>query len=106
MIVRVLTRPELAAGFELAGVPVMRVHDQAMATETIRAWAGDDEIGVILVDESLYRGLPHELMARLDRQALPIVAALPEPRWDERAEAETYVLEILRRAIGYRVRPR
>jgi vacuolar-type H+-ATPase subunit F/Vma7 len=88
MIVRVLTRPELAAGFELAGVPVMRVHDQAMATETIRAWAGDDEIGVILVDESLYRGLPHELMARLDRQA------------------ETYVLEILRRAIGYRVRPR
>ena len=106
MIVRVLTRPELASGFELTGLPVTRVHDHDAAAETIRAWSGDDGIGVILVDEWLYRGLPHELITRLDRRALPIVAPLPAPRWDERAEAEAYVLEILRQAIGYRVRPR
>jgi vacuolar-type H+-ATPase subunit F/Vma7 len=50
--------------------------------------------------------LPRELLARLDRQALPIVTPVPVPQWDERSEAEAYILEILRQAIGYRVRPR
>jgi vacuolar-type H+-ATPase subunit F/Vma7 len=106
MRVRVLTRPALATGFDLAGSAVTRVSDELAAAEAIRVWAADDEIGIILVDESLYRALPHDLLTRLDRQALPIVAPVPAPRWDERAEAEAYVLEILRQAIGYRVRPR
>ena len=45
-------------------------------------------------------------MTRLDREALPVIAPVPAPRWDERSEAEAYILEILRQAIGYRVRPR
>ena len=58
------------------------------------------------MDETLYRALPHDLVARLDREALPMLAPVPDPGWDERSAAEAYVMDILRQAIGYRVRPR
>ena len=106
MRVRVVTRPALAAGFELAGLAVARADDAASAAEVVKRWAADPDVGVVLVDDGLYRALPRELLRRLDHQALPVVASVPTPRWDERSEAEAYILDILRQAIGYRVRPR
>jgi vacuolar-type H+-ATPase subunit F/Vma7 len=106
MRVRVVSTPALAPGFELAGLAVRRANDGTSAAEAIRHWASDAEVGIVLVDDTLYGALPREFMTRLDRAALPVVAPVPAPRWDERSEAETYILEILRQAIGYRVRPR
>lgn len=106
MKVRVVSRPALAPGYELAGLAVTRAGDGTAAAEAVRQWMSDAEVGVVLVDEALYGALPRELVARLDREALPVIAPVPAPRWDERSEAETYVMEILRQAIGYRVRPR
>jgi vacuolar-type H+-ATPase subunit F/Vma7 len=106
MRVRILTRPELAAGFEMSGLPVNRVDDGAAAAETIKRWLADEDVGIVLVDDELYRAVPRDLLARLDRQAKPLVVPVPGPRWDERSEAEARVLEILRQAIGYRVRAR
>ena len=106
LTLRVLSRPSLAAGFELAGLAVTRVADAAAAADAMRRFAADASVGMVLVDAALYRALPRELTARLDRQALPVVAPFPSPSWDVAGEAEAYVLEILRQAIGYRVRPR
>jgi vacuolar-type H+-ATPase subunit F/Vma7 len=106
MRVRVLSRPALAPGFELAGLAVRRANDGTAAAEAIRRWASDPEVGIVLVDDTLYRALPREVLTRLDREALPVIASVPAPRWDERSEAEAYILEILRQAIGYRVRLR
>jgi len=102
----VVSRPTLAPGFELAGLAVRRANDGASAAAAIRHFAADAEVGIVLVDEALYRALPREDMTRLDREALPVIAPVPAPRWDERSEAEAYILDILRQAIGYRVRPR
>jgi vacuolar-type H+-ATPase subunit F/Vma7 len=104
--VRVVSRSVLAAGFELSGLTVTRADDVAAAAQAITRWASDTEVGIILVDETLYNALPRDLLARHDRQAVPMIAAVPAPRWDEQSQAEAYVLEILRQAIGYRVRPR
>ena len=106
MKVRVVTRPSLAAGFELAGLPVERADDGRVAADVVTRWAGDADVGVVLIDDELYKALPSDLLRRLDRQAVPVIASVPVPRWDERSDAEAYILEILRRAIGYRVRPR
>jgi vacuolar-type H+-ATPase subunit F/Vma7 len=106
MRVRVLCRSVVAAGFELAGLVVTRADDGATAAEAVRRWAADSDVGALLVDDTLYRALPRDLLTRLDRQGLPLIAPIPAPRWDERSEAEAYILEILRRAVGYRVRPR
>jgi vacuolar-type H+-ATPase subunit F/Vma7 len=106
MRVRIVSRPLLASSFELAGLSVARADDGAETAAAINRWAADDDVGIILVDDMLYRALPQDVLSRLDRQAVPIVAPVPSPRWDERSEAEAYILEILRQAIGYRVRPR
>lgn len=106
LTVRVVCRPEIAAGFELAGIAVTRVADASAATETMRRLSADAGVGMVLLEDTLYRALPHDLTNRLDRQALPVVAPFPSPSWDVQSEAEAYVLEMLRQAIGYRVRPR
>jgi vacuolar-type H+-ATPase subunit F/Vma7 len=106
MRLRVVTRSLLARGFELAGLMVIRADDEIAAAEAVKRLAAQEEIGIILIDDVLFRALPRELLARLERQALPVLAPIPPPRWDERSEAEAYILDILRRAIGYRVRPR
>ena len=92
MKVRAVTRPEFAAGCELAGLAVVRVKDSGAAADVIRRWAGDADVGVILVDDEIYRALSHDLVMRLDRQARPIIVPIPAPRWDERSEAEAYRL--------------
>jgi vacuolar-type H+-ATPase subunit F/Vma7 len=106
MRVRLLCRSVVASGFELAGMVVTRADDGAAAAEALKQLAADADVGALLIDDVLYRALPRDLLTRLDRQGLPLVAPVPTPRWDERSEAEAYVLEILRRAVGYRVRPR
>jgi vacuolar-type H+-ATPase subunit F/Vma7 len=96
----------LATAFELTGLPVIRADGSAATVEAIRQCAAHGDVGIVLVDEALYRALPREVLARLDRQGRPVIAPVPSPAWDERSEAEAYILEILRQAIGYRVRPR
>jgi len=105
MSVKVLCTPEVAAGFGLAGLSVEEV-DAAAAPDAVRRLATDGTIGIILVEESLHRALPEELRARLERLAVPIVVPFPSPSWERRGLAEQYVLEILRQAVGYRVRAR
>ena len=104
--VRIVCRPPLAPGFELAGLAVDLASDGAAATEVLRRLAGEPKCGIVLIDSVLHRALPDEVRARFERQPRPLITPFPAPGWDEAAEAEAVVLEILRQAIGYRVRPR
>jgi len=104
--VKVVCRPALAPGFELAGVEIELADDVAQAITALKRHEADPKVGIVLLDEALHRALPLELRTRFERQAQPIIAPFPVPDWDESAAAEEYVLEILRQAVGYRVRPR
>jgi vacuolar-type H+-ATPase subunit F/Vma7 len=106
MRVQAVGRPFVATAFELAGLGVERAEDSRAAAEAVARLASGENVGIVLVEEALYLELPRDLLARLDRQAPPVVVPLPGPSWDERRDAEAYVLEILRQAIGYRVRAR
>lgn len=105
-LVRVVCRPQLVAGFELAGVTADAAVDGLAAAEVLRRLSAEPQNGIVLLDSVLHRALAPEVSARLERQARPLVTPFPAPAWDQAAEAEAYVLEILRQAIGYRVRPR
>ena len=104
--VRVLCRPASAAGFGLAGLrasPAPEGANPAPALEEILARA---DTGILLVEESVYGELPEDVRARLDRSVHPVAVPFPGPFWEEAAAAEERVVELLRRAIGYRVRLR
>jgi vacuolar-type H+-ATPase subunit F/Vma7 len=102
--VRVVCRPELAAGFELAGLRADTALDGRSARERLAELADDPGVGIVLLEERLQRALPADFALRLERQPRPLVSVFPSPGFAAGAATEEAVLEILRRAIGYRVR--
>ncbi|MBI4519273.1 MAG: hypothetical protein HY701_00430 [Gemmatimonadetes bacterium] len=105
-------RPAIALAPALAGIPHLVASSPAQAAERIAEVAAQPDVGVVFVDEDLHERLDEtelgrELNRRLARQALPMIVAFPGPTWAPAPERpEEYVAELLRQAIGYRVRIR
>jgi len=103
----VLCRPASAAGFRLAGLPVLEVPDAAEATRRMHDLLADASLGMVLLESALHDALDDEVRRRIASRALPLVIPFPSPAWEERAAgADAYIIELLRRAIGYQVRLR
>jgi vacuolar-type H+-ATPase subunit F/Vma7 len=105
-LVRVVCRPGLAAGFALAGLQADSLGPGEGIEAVFAGFAQRPEIGVVLLQDEIYDALPDDLRARLDRSAHPVVVPFPGPAWEARPPAEERVIELLRRAIGYRVKLR
>jgi len=103
---RVVCRPVVCDGFALAGVPSLPAVDGNEAAALLGRLALQPELGVVFVEEVLYRALPRELHDALERRALPVVVPFPGPRSGARPTAEAELVDLLREAIGYRVRLR
>jgi vacuolar-type H+-ATPase subunit F/Vma7 len=103
--VRVVCRPPATPGFALAGLAPVEAPGDEAAAAILRRLLADPEIGVILIEEPLHGGLPQELRRDLDRRPLPMILPFPAPAWAAPAGGpEAAFVEILRQAIGYRVR--
>lgn len=102
--VRVVCRPEIAAGFELAGLRAGTATNGAGTRAQLAALASDPGVGIVLLEDRLQRTLPADLAQRLERQPRPLIAIFPSPRFGTAEAAEEALLDVLRRAIGYRVR--
>jgi vacuolar-type H+-ATPase subunit F/Vma7 len=104
---RIVCRPEVAAGFGLASVPVREAPTIADSATVLRELLDDPAIGVVLVEDDQFNHLPDDLRRRIAHRALPMVVPFPGPSWQIRPEqAESYIVELLRQVIGYRVRLR
>lgn len=105
--VRVLARPEVAAGFSLAGLAPVETATPEAARDRLGDLLAEPGVGVVLLEDRFYDVLPPELQRQLSRRPLPMVIPFPGPAWVERrAEAEGYIVELLRQVIGYRVKLR
>ena len=100
----VIASPGLSAGFSLAGVHVVRAADAQAASNELRRLLEEPSTSVVIIDEPLYRELPEDQRRSLTRTPKPVVIPVPGPDWTEESTAHEYIVEILRRAIGYRVR--
>lgn len=105
--VQVIGRPHTASGFALAGFPAIEAPTEAEGVARTIGAAADPTIGVLLVEETIYSALPEMARQALGRRPLPMVIPFPAAaRIPEHEAAEAYLVEILRQAIGYRVRLR
>lgn len=102
----VLCRPELADGFRLAGLEPVRARGSDEAGDRVEELGGRAGLGVLLVDAVLWDGLPERTRAILESAPLPMVVPFPPPAWTERPTGEAYIIDLLRRSIGYRVKLR
>jgi vacuolar-type H+-ATPase subunit F/Vma7 len=103
---RVVCRPALQEGFALAGVRALPAADARECARLLERLVAEPETGVLLVEDALYRALPDEVREPLERRAVPVVVPFPGPQREEAPAAEVELVEMLRRAIGYRVRLR
>ena len=101
-----LCRPEVAAGFELAGLAPVRAGSDEEAADRAEQLRADPTPAVLLVQASLWEALPDRLRSGLEAAPLPMIVPFPDPSWEERPTGEAYLVELLRRSIGYRVRLR
>ena len=97
-----LTPGDAAHGFALAGVRHLTCAT-AQVPAVLHEIARDALAGVVIVDERLLDAPVRELIRVLDRRWQGLVIALPAPRRAAPTE-EDYVLQLIRRAIGYQVR--
>jgi vacuolar-type H+-ATPase subunit F/Vma7 len=99
-----LTTLQASAGFALAGVPVFPEADGPSAARRIELLISESDVGVVMIEEALYRDLPEDLMRVLRDKPVPVVIPMPGPDWAGETTAHDYIVDILRRAIGYRVK--
>ena len=103
--VRVVGSGVACTGFSLAGLTTHDVASPREATLVLDELVRRDDIGVLLVEEAVLSGLDAEATRELTRRAAPIIVPFPGPKWsDDGNPPESLVLELLQRAIGYRVR--
>lgn len=104
--VRVLCTPEVAPGFALIGIAPAVASPGPEGAARLERLREDPAAGVVLVEETIHRALPEELREGLRRRPVPMVVPFPGPTWAVPPAPEAYIVELLRRAIGYRVRLR
>lgn len=105
LIVHAIGPAEMVAGFALAGVPTTEVSTDEQGVARLSELLVRDDIGIILADDRIVQRLPPQTRRRVLDRAVPVLVPVPRPTWkEEGAEPNRYILELLQRAIGYRVR--
>lgn len=103
--VRVVGSGVACAGFSLAGLKTHEVATPRDAAAVIGELVKRDEIGVLLVEQPMLDALDPVTQRVLSRRTTPIIVPFPAPTPRDRARApESLILQLLQRAIGYRVR--
>jgi vacuolar-type H+-ATPase subunit F/Vma7 len=93
-------------GFALAGLRTHVVDSIESSSALLAEMIADPRWGVILVQEDLMPDLSRA-GARRAAGGLPLLVPFPAPSLERPpGEAEAYVAELLRQAVGYRVRLR
>lgn len=97
----VVTDPDTAAGFRLAGVEVIEASDPQEARRVIPPLLHRDDTGIIAVSEDYVQALDEKLMSRIEKTYRPII--IPIPKRSRGEPGPSYLEHLLRRAVGYNV---
>jgi vacuolar-type H+-ATPase subunit F/Vma7 len=106
--VRVICRHETALGIGLAGVEPIEAATGAEAATALAALApAPYKGGIILVEAALYEALPQATRRQIRKDGAPIVMPFPGPAPQALGSSpDRELLDLLARAVGYRVRLR
>ncbi|MCP1714643.1 V/A-type H+-transporting ATPase subunit F [Methanocalculus alkaliphilus] len=97
----VVTDPETAIGFRLAGLEVIELTDPGEASALLSSLLYRDDTGIIAINEDFIAALDGKIMERVEKTYRPIV--LPIPSGKSTGEQENYIDRLLRKAIGYNI---
>lgn len=98
----VLTDPETADGFRLAGVEVATADSPELARKLLADLVDEDDSGIIAVNERLMAAVDDRLQRKIDSIYRPIVVSLPiREKLEMGDDHRAYLSRLIRRAIGF-----
>jgi len=97
----VVTDPDTASGFRLAGVDVLEAPTIEEAKRIITSLLFKDDTGIVAVNEDFIDAMDEKVMERIEKTYRPIV--IPIPSRARRVDRAGYIERLLRRAIGYKI---
>ena len=97
----VVTDPDTASGFRLAGVDVLEASTIEEAKRIITSLLFKDDTGIVAVNEDFMDAMDEKVMERIEKTYRPIV--IPIPSRARRVDRAEYIERLLRRAIGYKI---
>ena len=97
----VVTDPDSASGFRLAGVDVIEASTMDEVKKIIPDLLYQDDTGIVALNEDFVPALDDKLMTRIEKSYRPII--IPIPARNQTVSRISYIERLLRRAIGYNV---
>jgi len=97
----VITDPDTAPGFRLAGVEVIELADPKEAGKLLSSLLYRDDTGIIAMNEDFVDELDKKTIERVEKTYRPII--IPIPSGKKSADRENYIERLLRRAIGFNI---
>ena len=97
----VVTDPDTAPGFRLAGVEVIEASSQEEARKVINTLVFKDDTGIVAVNEEFIAALDQKLVETIEKTYRPIM--IPIPSRARRGDRTSYIERMLQRAIGYNI---
>lgn len=95
----------MITGFALAGVSVMEADTRAEAVSRLAEALRRDDVGVVVAEQATIDALPEAMRQQIAKRSIPVLLSLPAADWTaEPGGAADAILDLLQRAIGYRVR--
>ena len=97
----VVTDPDSAPGFRLAGVDVIEASNLEDAKKIIPPLLYRDDTGIVAVSEDFMTVLDEKLLEKIAKTYRPII--IPIPSRIKGIERTSYIERLLQRAIGYNI---
>jgi V/A-type H+/Na+-transporting ATPase subunit F len=97
----VVTDPDSASGFRLAGVDVLEASSLDEAKKIIHLLIYKDDTGIVAISEDFMAALDEKLLDRIAKTYRPII--IPIPSRIKGIERTSYIERLLQRAIGYNI---
>jgi V/A-type H+/Na+-transporting ATPase subunit F len=100
----VVTDPDTAQGFRLAGVDVHEAKSHEDAAKEINKLLEDDLTGILAVNESFLGVLDDRAQAKIESSYRPIVVSLPvKEKLGAVGERRAFLARLVHRAVGFDV---
>jgi V/A-type H+-transporting ATPase subunit F len=97
----VVTDPDSAPGFRLAGVDVIEASGLDEAKKIIPPLIYKDDTGIVAISEDLMAALDQKLLDKIAKTYRPII--IPIPSRIKGISRTSYIERLLQRAIGYNI---
>jgi V/A-type H+-transporting ATPase subunit F len=97
----VVTDPDSAPGFRLAGVDVLEASGLEEAKKIIPPLLYKDDTGIVAISEDLMSVIDEKMLERISKTYRPIV--IPLPSRIKGISRTSYIERLLQRAIGYNI---